>query len=285
SAGEIYGRGPGIDSLRDIKMLNRASQDLIMAANRAVDPPLMAPDDGFLMPIDISSGAINYYNRGMLEKSDGIQPVHLVEGMPIAQDFVQAYEQKVQQAFFNDLFLMIFNAEDREKTAYEVSKLVEEKMVMLGPVLGRMQRELLDPILKRVFGLLWRAGKFPQPPRLIAELLQYDEYWPEIEYVSPLAQAQRATDTNAIVQTLQLMAPLGEVSPEVWDNVNTDKTAREIGDMLGAPTVMWRPEDDVQALRQQRKQMAEMQQRMENLEKLLPQAAKTAETVGRMGGA
>lgn len=284
SSGEIYGRGPGIDNLRDIKMLNQASQDMIMAANRAVDPPLMAPDDGFLMPVDISSGAINYYNRGMLEKNDGITPIHLVDGFPIGQDFVQTYEMKIQQAFFNDLFLMIMGMEDKTMTATEVNARVEEKMVMLGPTLGRIQRELLDPILKRVFGILWRAGKFSPAPRLVQEMLQYEEYQPEIDYISPLAQAQRATGANAIARTLQMAAPFGEVNPEIYDNFDADWTLREIGNMFGAPTSMFRDKKDVAKIRQQRSQQAEMQQRLDNLEKLLPQASKAAETASRVGG-
>lgn len=284
SSGEVYGRGPGIDHLRDIKMLNRASQDMIMAANRAVDPPLMAPDDGFLMPVDISSGAVNYYNRGMLEKTDGITPVHLVDGFPIGREFIQTYEMKVQQAFFNDLFLMIMGMEDKNMTATEVNARVEEKMVMLGPTLGRIQRELLDPIVKRVFGILWRAGKFPSAPQMVEELLQYDEYWPEVEYISPLAQAQRATGANAIARTMQMAAPFGEVNPEIYDNFDSDWTIREIGNMFGAPESMFRSEKDVARIRQQRNQQAQMQQRLENLEKLLPQAAKAAETASKVGG-
>ena len=101
---------------------------------------------------------------------------------------------RIKQAFYADLFLMMAESDRREITAREVDERHEEKMLMLGPVLERLHDELLDPLVTRVFNIMARAGLFadiPLPPALRVEHLQ-------VEFISMLAQAQKAVATGAI---------------------------------------------------------------------------------------
>ena len=45
-----YGRSPAMNALPDVKMLNKMSETTIRALKQ-IDPPLMVPDDGFVLPV------------------------------------------------------------------------------------------------------------------------------------------------------------------------------------------------------------------------------------------
>ena len=150
-----------------------------------------------------------------------------------------------------DLFLTL--ADRRNMTATEVAERVQEKMLLLGPALGRLQSELLDPVVTRVFNIALRNGILGEPP----EFLQGQEI--TIEYVSPLALAQKGEQVQAISQWLQIVGGVAQVKPEVLDVVNGDNVVRETGDIFGVkPTNMNSPEH-IDAIRQQRAQVQEAQ--------------------------
>jgi hypothetical protein len=65
----IYGRSPAMTALPDVKMLNKMSETTIRAAQKQVDPPLMAPDDGFMLPIRTTPGSLNFYRAGTRDRS------------------------------------------------------------------------------------------------------------------------------------------------------------------------------------------------------------------------
>src|SRR5690606_8862836 len=130
------------------------------------------------------------------------------------------------------------------QTATEVLARQEEKLRLMGPHLGRIQSEFLDPLIDRVFGMLVRAGRIPPVPRALAELPDL-----KIEYVSPAARAQRAAEGQAIVQALQALMPLAAVKSDVFDIVDADAAARAIADAFGAPASLMRPASEVAAAR------------------------------------
>jgi hypothetical protein len=63
-----YGRSPAMNALPDVKMLNKMSEVTIRAAQKQIDPPLMVPDDGFMLPVRTTPGSLNFYRGGAAEK-------------------------------------------------------------------------------------------------------------------------------------------------------------------------------------------------------------------------
>ena len=103
-------------------------------------------------------------------------------------------EQKrtsIKRAFFVDLFLLLANYTD-QMTATEVAERVNEKMLILGPMLGRLMSELLDPIITRTFNILLRLKKIPPPPPELAN----QDY--KVKYISPLAKANEQVRCSLI---------------------------------------------------------------------------------------
>jgi hypothetical protein len=132
-------------------------------------------------------------------------------------------------------------------TATEVLQRNEEKMRMLSPVLGRLQSEMLQPLIDRVFNLLLRKKQMPLAP----EILQGQDI--EIEYVSPLARAQRTGDVQSAVRALEILAPLNQIAP-VLDYLDTDGFVKHVSQVLGVPAKILRSNEEVAEIRNQRAQ-------------------------------
>ena len=164
-------------------------------------------------------------------------------------------------------------------TAREVVERHEEKMLALGPVLERLEWELLTPAIERIYTIMEDAGKIPEPP----EEIQGQEL--KIEYVSILAQAQRMMGLKSVEQLVSFAGSLAAVSPEVMDVIDMDTAVREYGDMVGSPQKILRGEKDVQALRAQRAQRT-MQMQQEQQEaaavQTLSQGAQGAKTLSEI---
>jgi hypothetical protein len=252
-AGDMYGYSPGVILLPDIKMLNAMAKTLIKAAQKIVDPPLVMPHDGFLLPLKTVPGGINYKLTG--NTTDKIEPLETKGNIPIGRDMINDYRLAINNGYFTDLFLLL--ADRKNMTATEVQERIAEKMVMLGPVIGRLQSEMLDPIIGRVFGILLRQGVLAPPPPALEgrELI--------IEYVSPLALAQRREAITSVSSLLQLAGGVAQFIPEVIDKIDGDKVIDEAAEIFGVSPQIIRDAEGAGAIREQRAQVQQEQAQLE----------------------
>ena len=148
ASNEIYGRSPAMTALPDVKMLNEMSKTTIKAAQKQVDPPLLVPDDGFLLPVRTVPGGLNFYRSGTRER---IEPLNIGANNPLGLNMEEQRRDSIRNAFYvNQLQLQ----QGPQMTATEVIQRNEEKMRLLGPVLGRLQSELLKPLIDRAFAII-----------------------------------------------------------------------------------------------------------------------------------
>jgi len=247
-----YGRSPAMSSLPDIKMINKMSEVTIRAAQKQIDPPLMLPDDGFMLPIRTVPGGLNFYRAGT---RDRIEPLQIGANNPLGLQMEEQRRQAIRSAFYVDQLIL---GQGPQMTATEVVQRTEEKMRLLGPVLGRLQAELLQPLIGRVFALLTRQNEFAPAPEFMTGMEL------DIEYVSPLAKAQRAADAQSGAQLFELLAPVAQIDQGILDYVDSDGLAKFMIHALGIPAKMVRGEREVAQLRQQRaEQQAQAQQMAE----------------------
>ena len=248
-----YGRSPSMTALPDVKMLNKMSETTIRAAQKQVDPPLMAPDDGFMLPIRTTPGSLNFYRAGT---RDRLEPLQIGANNPLGLNMEEQRRNAIRQAFYVDQLLL---SQGQAMTATEVLQRNEEKMRLLGPVLGRLQSELLQPLISRSFALLLRAGLLPPAP----EELQGQDI--DIEYVSPLAKAQKLTDLQSMLRGFEVMMQVAEIAP-VMDYLDTDRLVQYLVEVTGIPARVIRSDDEVKKIRRQQAQaqaqQAQMQQQM-----------------------
>ena len=245
-----YGRSPAMTALPDVKMLNKMSETTIKAAQKQIDPPLMVPDDGFMMPVRTTPGALNFYRSGT---RDRLEPLQIGANNPLGLNMEEQRRNAIRQAFYVDQLLL---GQGPTMTATEVLQRNEEKMRLLGPVLGRLQAELLQPLISRSFALLLRSGLLPPAP----EELQGQDI--DIEYVSPLAKAQKLTDLQAMLRGFEILLQVAEVAP-VTDYLDGDKMVQYLVETAGLPARIIRGTDEVEEIRRQQAEQAEVQQGMQ----------------------
>jgi len=254
---EQYGRSPGMNALPDVKVLNKMVENSLKAAAKQIDPPLLIPDDGMLAPIRMSPGSINYYRSG---SRDRIEPLNINANNTITINSENQRRDAINKMFHIDQLVV---TENRNMTATEVIQRQEEKMRILGPVLGRLQSELLSPLITRVFNILLRNGLFIQSP----DILQQQEL--KIEFVSPMALAQRGQELQSLMRGLEIFGSLAQTMP-VMDYVDENGLVKNIIDILGLPAKVIKSDSEVEEIRAQRaeqeaQQMA-MQQQMAETE-------------------
>ena len=253
NSGEVWGSSPAMVLYSDIKMLNEMVKVLIRSAQKKVDPPLVLPHDGYLLPLKLAPGALNFRIKGTAD--DKIEPLNTEGDIGIGLEIISTWQSIVKKGYFVDLFLLLADPARKDMTATEVMQRVEEKMLILAPVLGRLMNEFLDPLINRTFNILWRSGKLLPPPVEI----QNTSY--EIEYISPLARAQKLDQMKSINSFLALVSQIAVVAPDVIDNVNPDEVVKDIQDLYGVNPKYVRDEADVKQIREQRaEQQAQMAQ-------------------------
>ncbi len=260
---EIYGRSPAMTALPDVKMLNEMSKTTIKAAQKQVDPPLLVPDDGFILPVRTVPGGLNFYRSGT---RDRIEPLNIGANNPLGLNMEEQRRNAIRNVFYVNQLMM---QQGPQMTATEVIQRNEEKMRLLGPVLGRLQSELLKPLIDRAFNILLRKNIFKPAPEFLAGKDV------EIEYVSPLAKAQKSTELQSIMRGIEIMGSIANVAP-VFDYVNFDKLVRHLMDIVGVPQKVLKPQSQVNAERQQKEQQQQEMQQMQQLQQVAEAGGKIA---------
>ena len=252
---EIYGRSPAMTALPDVKMLNEMSKTTIKAAQKQVDPPLLVPDDGFILPVRTVPGGLNFYRAGT---RDRIEPLNIGANNPLGLNMEEQRRNAIRDTFYVNQLMM---QNGPQMTATEVVQRNEEKMRLLGPVLGRLQSELLRPLIDRTFAILLRKKLFKQAPDFLAgQDIQ-------IEYVSPLAKAQRSSELQSIMRAIEIFGSLSNIAP-VFDHVNIDNLVKHLADIVGVPAKVLNSKSEVNAIRQQKQQQQDQAMQMQQMQQI-----------------
>ncbi len=246
NSNEVNGRSQGMFALPWIKSINTAWKDMTQARQMGLRPPVLTPDDGFVGPIRSVPGAIWHYRASYASNPNAIRQLDISGDTKEGMEQIKWLEEKIQKAFYNDLFVWLAE-QTGQKTAYEISQRIEEKHTMIVPPIGRLQSELFNGVISRSIAVLGRAGKLQG---ILAPELINQEY--EIQYISKLALALRILETRSITATFEVITPIGERNPQVFDNFNDDKTARGVAERMGYPPDMMNSPDDVDEIREAR---------------------------------
>lgn len=272
---ESYGRGPGSIALADLNMLQDIVKTTLRAAQKMVDPPLMSPDTGFLRPPSTNPGRINYYRAG---SADRIEPI-MTGGRPdIGMDFIEATRVKIREIFFVDQLQLNIGP---QMTATEVMQRTEEKQRLMGPVTGRIAAEGLTPLIIRSFGLLSRAGKFPEQP----SAMQGQPADLKITYTSPIFKAQERIAATDITRVTQIITPFLSVDPTMMQAFHPQRMIQGICELYNIEPRFLRTEEEMQELQQQQAEQQQADQQSMQLKNAgigLNNLASASSTFGRM---
>lgn len=258
AAGEIYARGPAITALPDIKMLNKMMKTTLIAAEKAVDPPLNVPSDTYIKPIRTVPGGVNIYNAGSKDRAE-----YLMTGghVPLGLEFMEELRQRIRQIFFNDQLEL---GHRPEMTATEVVQRTEDMLRLMGPILGRMQNEGLDIVINRTFDILLKQGKFGPPPAIVEERGANIE----IIYTSPIARAQRQLEVGGFQRLLEVITPIANLDEEqrFLKRLDFDEILEVFSELLGVRPSIIKPTDQVESEEQDQQEANQLTAGVQNIE-------------------
>lgn len=273
--GEIYGRSPAMTALADIKMINAMAKANIRGTQKMIDPPILVPNDGFITRGGLGPGDIAYYDSS-IDGPDKIKPLVSGARPDVALEVMSDVRQRIRSSYYIDQLML---TEGLTMSATEVLHRRDEKMRLMGPMLGRLQTELLEPMITRIFNIMTRAGQFPDVP-LELKVLPANTQSLKIEYVSPIARAQRMDETAALIATIEQTAKLAQFDPLIMNNLNADKTFRGIAERHGVPVSWLRDQQEVGILRQSAQQQVADEALKDDLERAANGLAKLESAVG-----
>lgn len=265
-----YGSSPAIAALPNIKQLQLEVKMKLQLLETVVDPPLVAPHSARQQPISMLPGSVNFHTgldgeiRPIIQGSTAISA--------ITSD-IYNLERQIESDFYTDLFLMIHQQQTDRKTATEIQALKEEKMLVLGPVIERLQHELLEPIVNIAIAELSENGKLPPvPPELMEEDMELGA-----EFSSLLAQSQRIEDINSLDRFVSAISAMAGARPEVLDNINPDEYFRLYMERMGInPSIAY----DREQVEKTRKARAQQQQQMQQQEQMAAAGALATDLAG-----
>ena len=278
--GDIYGSSPGMETLGDIKQLQHEQLRKAQGIDYQTNPPLQAPSSLSNRQVDTLPGGITFVDAST--PNSGIRSAFEVKlELNYLLADIQDVRQRIRNGFYADLFMMMANDTRSNITATEVAERREEKMLMIGPVVERLHNEILDPLIDMTFTAMAEQGRMaPPPPELQGMALN-------VEFVSVLAQAQRAIATNGMDRFVGNLTNVAQIKPDVLDKFDADQWADEYADMLGISPEVTLPDAQVAEIRKARAQAAAAQQQMVDMQTKAQtvQALGSVQTPGGNAGA
>ena len=255
---DVYGSScPGMIALGQVKALQLEQKRKSQLIDKATNPPMVGPSSLKTQRVSLIPGAINYIDT--MQGQDGLRPAYLVN--PNTADLladIQDTRQVINSAYFVDLFMMLQNINTRSMPVEAVIEMKEEKLLMLGPVLERLNDECLNPLIDRTFSIMARKGMLPPPPDILEGMPL------RIEYISVMAQAQKSIGLSSLASTVGFIGQLASLGKtEVLDKLDADQAVDAFAEMSGVSPTVIVPQEQVEQIRQERAQQQQQQKAME----------------------
>lgn len=280
---ESYGRGPATTCLPDIRTANEMVKTGLRAGQKAVDPPILLAEESVLANFNQRPGANNY---GMMS-ADGkplAAPFESKSNWQLAEEQLEGTRATIRDTFLNTLFQIL--VQNPNMTATEALLRAQEKGELIAPAMGRQQSEFLGPLIHREIDILSEAGQLPPPP---IEMLR-SKRGIRIEYCSAMAQALRAQEGTAIMNTVSDLAQMANLDKSVLQLMDFHEAGREMAAIRGCPAKLIRSEEEVTQLLEHAAEMQQQQTAAEQAPQVaagvknLAQAAQAASQAGSSPG-
>lgn len=262
------GFSPAMDILASVKLKNAEKRTAIRSGMKKSDGAWLVPYRGFLNTPNMNPNAFNYYDAKKF-KPDAFQQIQSNGDFSVNMDMMNLETQEIERALFVDIFRAMSNVtlDKKKRSVMEVQRIIAEGMTMIGPVVSKKIKGTITPALSRTHNILKRRMLFPPEPDELKGKKK------TIDYLSPLAKAQRQSQQNGIMTVLQLMQELSQFKPEALDKLDVDRCTDIVADIQGVDPSIYLSKDKVVKIRQQRAKMQQQQQKIAMAE----QAGKAAQ--------
>lgn len=250
-AGEVYGRGPLLTALPDIKTLNKTLELVLKNASLAISGVYTAADDGVLNPqtVKLVPGAIIPVARNGGPQGESLKPLARSGDFNVSQIIIQDLRANIKRTLLDES-LPPDNMSARSAT--EVVERMKELAQNLGSAFGRLINETMVPLVSRILSVMDERGLIDLP-------LQVNGLEVKVSPVAPLAMAQNMEEINNIMQFMQITASMGA---EGQLAVKTGDLIDFLGDKLGVPSAVRNSAAERGFLMEEQKKLQQQDQAM-----------------------
>lgn len=251
--GYTHGFSPAMNVRHTIASLNKLCKQRLMAGDLALQPPMNVPLDTYTSPIVFKPAALNYHEP---DAGSLAQPINATGSFQIALEAITDAREQVRQGMMIDLI----EQTDKDNT-YQAMQEQLLQLKLMSPWQGNLERDYFNPIVKRVFNILYRRGGIlPDPPEILVQALAEGVIGFGIEYCSPLAKAQKHFSVTAIEQVVGLAGGLAQFGS--MDLIDVEELVRLYTELIGAPPKILKTPERIQ---QEREELARMQQQQQQM--------------------
>ncbi len=251
ASGSVWGFGPGTVAISDVMTLNTMVEQRLAAAAKVIDPPTLVTERGLMSDLDLQPGG-----QTVVRDINGIAPYESGARFDVADQMITDYRININKIFLVDRLEL---KESPAMTATEVNARFDLMQRLLGPVFGRLQTDLLDPLIERTFRILLRGGQLPEMPEELRDL----DADLDVDYVGPMARAQKSDQIGMITQWMQMMGEMGQLFPEMTVLPEPQAAGRELAAAMNVPATIVRSKEQVDQIVQQQEQEALQQRQMD----------------------
>ena len=256
TVGSIWGHSPAMLALPDVLTVNEYVELILKAGTKVVDPATLVTERGLLSDLDLEPAGLT-----VVRSLDDIGTYESKARFDVSDIQADKLRAAIRSVFHVDQLEL---KESPAMTATEVQVRYELMQRLLGPTMGRLKTDYLDPLLQRTFNICHRAGKFGEMPEIVEEAWSAGRGEFEVKYIGPLARAQKVDSVRAIQEWAAFMAEMANLNPEILDVMDFDQIARELAKLSNVPQELMRKVADIKKMRKKRE---EQQQTMMEAEK------------------
>ena len=252
-----YGYAPAHHVMSEIILLNKYRTFAIKAKQKEDEPALLVPRHGYRLPLINTPGHVNFYDNSIADK---IHRLTSIENPRPTLEEQEKCEIAIRTSFYMDVFRL--PKINKEMTASEVNVRSEEQMRMMSPIVGRIETELLDPLIRNIFNILMKYKRI--------NLENTKNLSIETHYISPLSRVQRLESTRSMEHVLAFLLNSGiaKISPEVLDSFNFDEVLKLYAQSHNCPQNIFLKKEEVEEIRRMRNSQQESNQSEQTIDRM-----------------
>lgn len=243
TSGSQWGNSPAMMAIGDILTLNAARKMQLVASEKLIDPPLLAEERALITDLNLEAAGLT-----VVRNIDGVRPLETRGQISVSDHMVDQLQEAVRNYFFTNQ-LQFPPTQAQPMTATEAQIRYDQIQRLLGPTLGRIQNDMLDPIVSRAFRMLARDGQVEPPPQIVID--NNAEF--DIEYIGALPRAQRMDKAASMERLVGFVANVSPVLPEALDSVDANAMVRSLALDLNVDAEVIRDESEVEQVQNERK--------------------------------
>lgn len=255
TVGSIWGHSPAMLALPDVLTVNEYVELILKAGTKVVDPATLVTERGLLSDLDLEPAGLT-----VVRSLDDIGTYESKARFDVSDIQVDKLRSAIRSTFFVDQLEL---KDSPAMTATEVQVRYELMQRLLGPTMGRLKTDYLDPLLQRTFNICFRANKFDEMPEIVEEAYAAGKGDFEVKYIGPLARAQKVDSVRAIQEWSAFMAEMANLNPEILDIMDFDQIAKELAALSNVPQELMRKVAEVKKIRAKREEQQQAQMEAE----------------------